>query len=211
MIRIKVCGITRLEDAMSASGLGVDAIGFIFYEKSKRFIRPSDAAAIIRRIPPFISTVGIFVDASLDEICSVMGLTGIGAVQLHGDETPEFCNQCPGRVIKAFRVSSDFRLSTIRQYNGLSAFLLDTWDENLHGGTGRPLDWAVAAKATSYGNLVLAGGLGPSNLAEAIAAVTPYGVDLNSGIEILPGQKNPQKMRQAVEIVRGCASVKRSI
>ncbi len=203
MIRVKICGITRLEDAITASSLGVDALGFIFYQKSKRYIAPADAAALIRRIPPFVSTVGVFVNASLDDICSVAGLTGIGAIQLHGDEPPEFCRQCPGRVIKAFRVSADFRLSTIRQYTNISAFLLDTWDESLHGGTGRPMDWSIAAKAAQFGNLILAGGLNPSNLAEAIETVSPYGVDLNSGIEVMPGQKNPQKMRQALEIVRG--------
>jgi phosphoribosylanthranilate isomerase len=202
MIRIKICGITRLEDAISASRLGVDALGYIFYEKSKRFISPANAAAIIKKIPPFITNVGVFVDASLETIKQVQQITGIGTIQLHGHESPEFCAQVSGRVIKAFSVSNNFRISIIREYSGLSAFLLDAWDENLKGGTGKPIEWSLAAKAAQMGNLILAGGLGPINLKEAIEIVKPYGVDLNSGVEVMPGQKNPAKMQEAVQIVR---------
>ncbi len=203
MIKAKVCGITKLEDALNASVFGYDAIGFIFYEKSKRFIMPEEATRIIRKLPPFISTVGVFVDASLYTINKIKSITGITTIQLHGNESPDFCNSVSGKKIKAFRVNENFKTSTISQYkDSVNAFLLDAWDEKLKGGTGKPVDWKFVANMNSLGNMILAGGLGPTNIKEAIDIVNPYSVDVNSGVEIKPGEKNTSKLKEVIDIVK---------
>lgn len=201
-IRIKICGITRFEDAKVAASLGVDALGFIFCRKSPRYIKPEEAAGIISQLPPFISRVGVFVDEELEKVAAVTQITGIDTIQLHGTESPRYCRKLALPIIKAFSIEPTSNLSLLDQYQ-VTGFLLDTWASGRHGGTGRTFDWSIAADACmKYDYVILAGGLNPSNLEDALATVHPYGVDLNSGVEIKPGIKNPHKMRDAVQVIR---------
>jgi phosphoribosylanthranilate isomerase len=201
-VRIKICGIKRLEDARIAVSLGVDALGFIFTQKSPRSIVPANARAIIDTLPPFVARVGVFVDQTVEEIMAIVNSAGINVVQLHGSESPRMVEQIPLPVIKAFGVQSGFNLGRLDDYTA-SAFLLDTWDSGSAGGTGKTFDWSIARHAVDNGKIViLAGGLGPANLLEAIEEVRPYAVDLNSGVEVRPGEKNPHKMRDAIRIVK---------
>ncbi len=201
-IRIKVCGITRYEDARVAVNLGVDALGFIFYPASPRYISPSDAAQITKKLPPFVSKVGVFVNEKISALEEIACEAGTDTIQLHGSETPEYCRSVPFPVIKAFSVKPTSDLDTLSEYD-VQGFLLDTWKDGLRGGTGSTFDWNIAIKACSkYKNIILAGGLGPSNIAEALESVSPYAVDVNSGVEISPGVKNPLKLRDVITLVK---------
>jgi phosphoribosylanthranilate isomerase len=201
-VRIKICGITRFEDARVAVSLGVDALGFIFHPPSPRYISPQAARRIIRELPPLVTKVGVFVNESAERIAEVVAQSGVDCVQLHGDETPDECECLQLPVIKAFSIAPGADLSVLDAYS-VSAFLLDTWDGGLRGGTGRTFDWTLAEKAArTHDAVILAGGLGPTNIKEALDMVRPYGVDVNSGVEISPGVKNPQKMRDVVAIVK---------
>jgi phosphoribosylanthranilate isomerase len=202
LVRIKICGITRFEDAKVASSVGVDAIGFIFYRKSPRYVPPEEAALIIRRLPPFISRVGVFVDEELEKVVAIARATGIDTVQLHGTESPRYCSKVPLPIIKAFSIGPETDLSLLEQYR-VAGFLLDTWASGQHGGTGKTFDWSIAKSAcVKYDRIILAGGLNPSNIEEALEGVHPYGVDINSGVEVKPGIKNPRKMHDVVRIIR---------
>jgi len=201
-IRIKICGITRIEDAKVAANLGVDALGFIFYQKSPRYISPEQACDIIMQLPPMVNRVGVFVNESFDVIMEIIRMTGIDTIQLHGNETPEFCSSFTVPVIKSFSIKPETDISEFQNYK-TQGFLLDTWSGQLHGGSGKTFDWNIARMACEkYNNIILAGGLGPSNLEDALRSVQPYGVDINSGVEIMPGLKNPHKIRDVVKIVR---------
>jgi phosphoribosylanthranilate isomerase len=200
-IKIKICGITQLEDAKAAISMGVDALGFIFYPKSSRYISPSLAKDIIRKLPPFVSKVGVFVNETLEKIQNVISHTGIDTVQLHGNETPEFTKKINVCVIKAFGIKEDFDLNILKKYEA-NAYLLDTWSET-HGGSGKTFNWEIAKKAISvFSNIILAGGLNPTNISELLSNVIPYAVEFNSGVEIKPGIKNHHKMLEAIKIVR---------
>ncbi|MBD3391332.1 MAG: phosphoribosylanthranilate isomerase [Chitinivibrionales bacterium] len=202
-VKIKICGITRYEDARVAINLGVDALGFIFYEKSPRHITPARAGAIIAKLPPFVAKVGVFVDAHPAAIMDAAQESGIDTVQLHGNETPDIARRLPFTVIKAFPVGPDFDPQALESWD-VAGFLLDTWDDSRKGGTGKSFDWSTARTvvAEHKKNVILAGGLGPVNIREALDAVRPYAVDFNSGVEIKPGVKNPHKMKDAVGIVK---------
>jgi phosphoribosylanthranilate isomerase len=201
-IRIKICGITRTEDAKTAAHLGVDALGFIFVKKSHRFIDAKAAAGIIRELPPFVSRVGVFVDETIENIVEICRIANIDTVQLHGSESPEFCAKVPFPVVKAVSVNDDTDISIIDAY-AVSGILLDTWSTGMSGGTGKTFDWNIAKKACLRNErIILAGGLGPSNIEDALSAVQPYGVDINSGVEIKPGIKNPHKIRDVIRLVR---------
>jgi phosphoribosylanthranilate isomerase len=201
-IRVKICGITQYDDAKTAVSVGVDALGFIFYRKSPRCITPFQAREIIKRLPPFVARVGVFVNENAAVINEIARQTGIDTIQLHGSELPSLCAELPFTLIKAFSVGKDFDVSTMDQYP-VNAFLLDTWSDT-PGGSGRTFDWSIAKSATQYHhNVILAGGLGPTNIAEALETVQPYAVEFNSGVEIKPGIKNPRKMRDAVAVVKG--------
>ena len=193
MIKIKICGITNIEDALAAVEAGADALGFVFFEKSPRNILPEQAAAIIRRLPPFVQTVGLFVNEQVAVINSIADRCGLDIVQLHGDETPEFCTGVRRRVIKAFRVKDASSLDQLERYD-VAACLLDAWGPAAHGGTGKTFNWELAAAAAASRCIILAGGLTPENVAEAMAAVRPYAVDVSSGVEIAPGCKDRRKM-----------------
>jgi phosphoribosylanthranilate isomerase len=200
--RIKICGITRTEDARIAANLGVDALGFIFCSKSPRCISPADARAIIETLPAFVTRVGVFVNETAETIMAIARECGINTIQLHGQEPAELIRQLPLPVIKAFGVGASFDLNELDHYP-TAGYLLDTWDNGASGGTGRTFDWSVARRAVNQGRtVILAGGLGPTNLLEALDEVQPYAVDVNSGVEVRPGEKNPHKMREAIRIVK---------
>lgn len=199
MIKIKICGITNLEDALAAVECGADAVGFIFYKKSPRFITPKKAAEIILALPPFVTTIGIFVDESAAAISSTIVETGIGVVQLHGDEPPESCS-CSRRIIKAIRVKSLDSLAPLEGFKGrVSAYVLDTYTPDKLGGTGTIFNWDIAVEAKQFGRVILAGGLTPENIVEAIRHVRPYGVDVCSGVEASKGKKDLKKLKLFIE------------
>lgn len=201
MVKIKICGITNLEDALMAAELGVDALGFNFFRQSPRFIEPERAAEIIYQLPPFVAAVGIFVNETEGRVREIQKLTGIGVLQFHGDEAPEFCERFEGRVIKAFQVKGKESLHGIMHYN-VSAVLLDAYTKGLKGGTGRTFDWGLARHAAALRRVILAGGLTTDNVAEAVKVVQPYGVDVAGGVEKEKGIKDHQKMKKFVAEVR---------
>jgi len=200
-IKIKICGITNYDDAKNAVSLGVDALGFIFYPKSPRYIPPVTAREIIKKLPPFVTKVGVFVDENETFIQSAFTQSGIDTVQLHGNETPEFAHSISCTVVKAFAVGPKFDLDSLTKYK-VAGYLLDTWSES-YGGSGKTFDWDIARDAAHiHPNIILAGGLSPTNIRDALQNVAPYAVEFNSGVEIKPGVKNHYKMRDAIAIVR---------
>jgi len=201
MIKIKICGITNLEDALAAAAAGADALGFNFYKKSPRCIEPQKAAEIIEQLPPFIVPVGIFVNEREDRIREILAATGIQAVQFHGDESPEFCQRFGGRVIKAFQVKDKESLKNMAHYR-VGAFLLDSYRDDVRGGTGVAFDWHLAVVAKTFGKVILAGGLTPENVAEAVKLVQPYGVDVAGGVEKEKGVKDHAMLKKFITEVR---------
>jgi phosphoribosylanthranilate isomerase len=201
--RIKICGITDPDDARVAALLGADAIGLNFYEKSPRCIDASEAARIIDRLPSFVSTVGVFVNHPDPQGLEDLALSlGLHAVQLHGSETPDYCSMIQKvKVIKAFRVDAAFRVETLKNY-GTGMFLLDSGTATQFGGTGQTFDWNLAYGANAFGWVVLAGGLNPENVSEAISRMHPFAVDVSSGVESSPGRKDYEKVRRFIENVR---------
>lgn len=199
-VKVKICGITNESDATAAVHAGADALGFIFYEGSPRYIKPERAAKIVARLPPFVITVGVFVNMPTEVIQEVQGTTGIHVVQLHGDESPEFCKKLDGPVIKALRVRDESWRIEAETYP-VSALLLDTFVETQYGGTGKTFDWKLV-KNSPY-RIILSGGLNPGNLAKAARIVRPYGIDTGSGVELEPGLKDHKKMEEFLETARG--------
>mgnify|MGYP000235773444 FL=1 len=197
MIKVKICGITNKEDALYAAECGADALGFIFYEKSPRYIEPDNAKTIIAALPPFVTTVGVFVNKDFNDIRDITLLTGVTVVQLHGDESPSYCNLVEGKLIKAIRVKNYSSIEGLKKYD-VDVFLLDSFDKNSFGGSGLTFDWKLAEKAKQYGKIILAGGLTPDNVEEAVKKVVPYGVDVNSGVEQKPGIKNKNKVKEFI-------------
>ena len=195
--RVKICGITTWQDARLAVDLGASALGFNFYPPSPRSISPADAWAIIRQLPPFVEAVGVFVDWPPLVVDALARAVQLGAVQLHGSESPVEVAELARkrRVIKAVRVQSGFRPASLAKYRGAAAILLDGFAPDLHGGTGRTVDWKLARAASRFGRIVLAGGLNPENVAEAIRIARPYAIDVASGVESRPGRKDPVKLR----------------
>lgn len=193
MTKVKVCGITTGEDAKSAVDLGADALGFVFYPPSPRYIPPEEAREIIRGLPPFVATVGVFVDCPFEEVHDVVTTCGLSAVQLHGSEAPEFCSRFRVKVIKAFRVQDSELPGDLGRYR-TDALLLDTYRKGMPGGTGTPFCWEVAVAAKRFGRVILAGGLTCKNVRQAIETVRPYAVDVSSGVERAPGKKDPIRL-----------------
>lgn len=200
MLKVKICGITNYDDAVMAVKLGADALGFIF-ALSPRKILPEKARDIIRDIPPFIKSVGVFVNETPEIIEGISEQCGLDIIQLHGDEDPETCTRFMPRAIKALRINNDLIPENIEEYRGnVRAFLLDTYSKKAAGGTGKTFNWDSAIKIKALGvPIILAGGLAPSNIEEAISRVTPYAVDVNSGIEESPGKKSPALMKELFE------------
>ncbi|WP_242396363.1 phosphoribosylanthranilate isomerase [Anaeromyxobacter oryzisoli] len=199
--RVKLCGFRRLDDALAAAALGADALGFNFWPRSKRFVEPAAARAIVARLPPGVTAVGVFVDPTREELLAAIAASGVGAVQLHGDEPPALCAGLPVPVVKAIRVEGPRSLAALASYE-VSGFLLDSPSPG-YGGSGAAFDWALAAEAAANRRVWLAGGLTPENVAEAIRAVRPFGVDVASGVESAPGVKDHQKMKRFIEAARG--------
>ncbi len=195
--RVKICGITTWDDARLSIDLGASALGFNFYPPSPRAISPADAWSIIRRLPPFVEAVGVFVNWPPLVVGALARAMRLGSVQLHGAESPRDVAELGARhrVIKAVQVKAGFQVASLRRYRAADALLLDGFAPGLHGGTGRTVDWKLARAAGRYGRIVLAGGLTPENVAEAIRVAQPYAVDVASGIERRPGRKDPGKLR----------------
>ena len=202
-VKVKICGITNLEDASIAVELGADALGFIFASSPRR-IAPQTARAIIRAVPPFVKTVGVFVNEAPATIREVMQHCGLDLVQLHGDESPALCEELMPCTIKALRIKDESSLQTIQLYHGkVRALLLDTYSNEKAGGTGKTFDWELAIKIKKQGTpIIISGGLAPSNIVAAIHTVRPYAVDVNSGVEERPGKKSHTLIRDLTEKVR---------
>ena len=198
--RVKICGVTRLEDALLAARLGTDALGFNFWPGSKRYVHPEAARAIVRALPPLVTAVGVFVNPTRDEVLRAVEASGITVAQLHGDEPPELCASLPCPVIKAIRVSGRDALAALAAYD-VQGLLLDAPAPG-YGGSGTTFDWALAAEVAASRLILLAGGLGPDNVAEAIRAVRPWGVDVASGVEASPGVKDPEKLRRFIDAAK---------
>lgn len=205
--KVKVCGITNLEDALLAVESGADAVGFIFYEKSPRYISLKAASRISKELPPFVTVVGVFVNESPDKVNTAIKEAGLDCVQFHGDETPEACEAAGAKVIKAFRIKDRKDINAIRNYY-VSAYLLDTYKEGVPGGTGETFNWEIASEAKKMGRIILSGGLNPDNIADAVRQVEPYGVDVSSGVEIKPGKKDPEKVKRFIELAKGAKKIK---
>ncbi len=196
-VKVKICGITRVEDALAAVRLGADALGFNFWPRSKRYLPPDRARAIVRRLPPFVTAVGVFVDPTREEVLRAVDQSGVGVAQLHGDEPPQLCASLPLPVLKAIRLAGPQALAQLASYE-VQAFLLDAPSAG-YGGSGTTCDWSLAAAVASELPVVLAGGLGPENVAEAVRTVRPWAVDVASGVESAPGVKDADRMRLFVE------------
>jgi len=202
-VQVKICGITNLRDAHRAVELGADALGFVFHPDSPRAVSPEMARAIIETLPPLVTTVGVFVNADIDAVREVRRLTGIALVQLHGDETPETVSALGPSVIKTIRVKGIESFDDIDRYHP-RAFLLDTNADEAFGGTGKRFAWDLTRWVEGI-PFFLAGGLTPDNVAEAIAAVHPYGVDVSSGVEAEPGRKDPVKLQAFIQNAKAAA------
>ncbi len=206
LFRVKVCGITNWTDARRAVDCGAEALGFNFYPASPRYVRAAEAQRIAKRLPRGVGAVGVFVDEPLETVREIARIVGLDFAQLHGDESPASAAAIGrGRaglpVIKAFRVAPGFRPAVLARFEAARAFLLDGFSPGLRGGTGRTVDWALARRAARYGKIILAGGLNPENIAEAIRAARPAAVDVNSGVESAPGRKDPAKLRALFDAV----------
>ena len=204
MTRVKVCGITNLEDALAAVEAGAEVLGFNFYARSPRYVTPEAARRVIERLPEGVESVGVFVnEATPEAVERVAREACVGAVQLHGDETPEFCRALRGlALIKALRVGPGFEVEAAAAYP-TDAVLLDAYVAGEWGGTGHTFDWSLARRTReAVPRLFLAGGLRPENVADAVAAVRPHAVDVCSGVETAPGRKSLQLMRRFVEEVK---------
>ncbi len=201
MVRIKICGITNIEDALLSVDLGANALGFVFYKGSKRYIKPDNAQSIISKLPPFITTVGVFVNQELDEINKFKEKSGFDIAQLHGDESQDFCKKLGKDVIKAIRIRENLNPEEIESYPA-RAILFDTYSTTDYGGTGETLEWEILKDLDISKKIILSGGLTPENVTKAIQIVNPYAVDVSSGVEKYPGKKSPEKLKRFIIAAR---------
>jgi phosphoribosylanthranilate isomerase len=200
-VKVKICGITSVADALVAAEAGADLIGLMFYERSPRHVTFARAAEIAQALPPDISRVGVFVNPDADTVMRAIGECGLSLLQFHGEETPEFCTQFGLMSMKAFRVKDADSLLALPAYE-TDAYLLDAYSPDAHGGTGAKFNWELAVAAKQYGRpIFLAGGLTPENVAQAVKQVMPFGVDVSSGVESSPGKKDPAKVRAFIQAV----------
>ena len=197
MVRVKICGITGLDDALMAAEAGADALGFVFFEKSPRFVTVDTAAGIIAKLPPFVQAVGLFVNADRDFVNETATCCGLDIVQLHGDESPEYCTGIERRVLKAFRIQDATSLEPLKSYP-VAGYLLDAYSPSVFGGTGLTFNWDIARVAKAFGPIVLAGGLTSENVQRAVTEVSPWAVDVSSGVEESPGKKDPRKVKEFI-------------
>jgi phosphoribosylanthranilate isomerase len=202
-VRVKICGITNIEDSLAALDAGADALGFVFSASSPRCLTLSEAARIVGELPPFIGKVGLFVNAPQASVQGAIDQSGIDTLQLHGDETPEFCRQFRLKVIKAFRIRDESSLGALTNYQ-TAGWLLDSYVSGKAGGTGARFNWELAFRATQLcPRVILAGGLTPANVADAVRQVRPYAVDVSSGVEWKPGKKDRHKMKDFIAAAKG--------
>ncbi len=198
MVRVKICGITTLDDALAAADAGADALGFVF-AKSPRKINPGKAAKIIKALGPWVSTVGVFVNEAPKRILAIARDCALGCVQLHGDEPPEILGSLKGlRIIKSFRVAAAEDLRPTRRY-GHCTYLFDTKVSGRFGGTGTCFDWTLLTQAKIARPYILSGGLTPETVSQAVGMLHPYGVDVSSGVEKSPGKKDPKLLKRFIE------------
>ncbi len=201
MMRVKICGVTRVEDATLAAELGASAIGLVFWPGSPRLVEIAQARAIVAALPPFVSAIGVFVDQP-DEAVRVARQIGLGAVQFHGDEPPGSYRALPIRVIKAVTIRDASAREEAAAVPPGATVLLDAHDRVKRGGTGRVVDWSIAAMIARERPVILSGGLNAGNVAEAVAAVRPYAIDVSSGVESAPGRKDPARLRALFAALR---------
>jgi phosphoribosylanthranilate isomerase len=202
--KVKICGITNAEDAAIAVEAGADALGFVFYRESPRYINPTLARQIIMNLPPLVIPVGVFVDEDQQVVRSLMDDCGLEIAQLHGNESAIYCKELGRTILKALRVKDRSTFLAMAEYRGragVRGFVLDAFSEQAYGGTGQMIDWQLAAEAAKAANILLAGGLTPENVKKAIQAVQPYGVDVSSGVERAPGKKDHEKVRAFIRAV----------
>lgn len=202
MVKVKICGITDPEDALAAVAAGADALGFVFYRESPRHIFPEEAARIIGLLPPFVQAVGLFVNEEPATVNQIADLCRIDLVQVHGDEPADYCGLIRRRVLKAFRIRALTCLEPLDAYH-TAGFLLDAYSPSCYGGSGTTFNWEIAREAVNrHQRIVLAGGLTPDNVAEAVRQVQPWGVDVSSGVERAPGRKDHQKVREFIRAAK---------
>lgn len=200
-VKTKICGVRTLEEAQASVGAGADALGFNFWPASARYVEPHVALEVIKGLSPIVCTVGVFVNEEANRIVDIASELGLGAVQLHGDESPEFCERLGSiKTIKAIRVGQDFDLSVIESYR-VNMVLLDSNIEGSYGGTGRSFDWRIAIEAKRLAPIILAGGLTTENVWDAITHVRPAAIDVCSGVESEPGRKDLDKLRRFMAVV----------
>ncbi len=203
---VKICGITNIEDALRVVELGADALGFVFYEKSPRKITKEKAKEIIDKIQtvkPRVVKVGLFVDELEEKVNEIASYCNFDILQFHGDETPNYCKKFPQKIIKAFKIKDKESLVNIPKYE-VDYYLLDAYSEELPGGTGKTFNWDLAKEAKEFGKpIILSGGLNPENIIEALKKVLPFGVDVSSGVELFPGQKDHKKLEEFITKVKG--------
>jgi phosphoribosylanthranilate isomerase len=200
--RVKICGITRIEDAQAAAAKGADAIGLVFYRPSPRYVTPAQAARITAATPPFVATVAVFVNPSREEVETVIGESGVALLQFHGDETPEFCSGFSRPYIKAARIRPGLDLIKYLSPHGAArAWMLDAFHEDLWGGTGGSFDWSLVPRDAAK-PLILSGGLTSDNVATAVRRVGPYAVDVSTGVEASKGIKDAAKIAAFIGAVR---------
>lgn len=209
-VRVKICGLTQRDEALGVVAAGADAVGVVFVPGTPRAVTPEQAAAILRELPPLVARVGLFVDATVEDIRTTVQQVGLDTVQLHGEETPEVCREVRrfSRVLKAFRVRGPETVARLSAYGDeVDAFLLDAYVPGVAGGTGATFDWTQAVAAQQFGRpIILAGGLTPGTVAEAVRQVRPFAVDVSSGVERAPGRKDLTKVRELVAAVRRAAA-----
>lgn len=206
--RIKMCGTTNLDDAKAAVDFGVDGLGFIFFPKSPRNVTPDVAKEIIRKLPPFVDLVGVFVDEELTEVEDIVHYCGLNHIQLHGKESVEYCKllkmKLPTcKILKAFRIGETADESDFSPYNDVvDGILLDTYTKGQEGGTGHTFPWSVLDKIEFILPIILAGGLTPANVEDAVNQVAPFAIDINSGVELEPGKKDHDALELLINRVR---------
>lgn len=201
MVRVKICGITNSEDALTAAELGADALGFVFAPSSRQ-VTIEQASLIIAQLPPFLCKVGVFVDSDLETVQKTISICGLDLAQLHGSESPDCCKALFPKAVKAFQVKDESVLALLPRYE-VSAYLLDSYNAYCKGGTGQSFNWEIARRAIQYGPVILSGGLTPENVQQAISVAQPYAVDVSSGVESSPGRKDRNKLRLFLKAAKG--------
>ena len=202
MTQVKICGITNQQDVLAATQCGAAALGFIFYPSSPRYIKPDNVKKIIRAVPDHVVKVGVFVNEKPEEIKRVMEYCALDMIQLHGDETPEYCRQFPEfLIVKAMELKTDDDIHRALDYD-VSAILVDARDAGLYGGTGKQSNWDLACRLQNKRHLILSGGLNEENVSEALRTVAPAALDINSGVEVSPGKKDHRKILQLFDVIR---------